>query len=90
MQATCAIFAAYVALYKPCTELPILMILTDSAFPMPGGCVCSRPTCTWMSWLTTEIGVPILLRTGPHARDFNVDDVSAKPSISISAFWSLV
>ena len=58
------------------------MILADSVLSTPGECVHSRPFCSSISRLTAEIGIPIVLRTSPHTRDPNLDDVSVKFFIS--------
>jgi len=38
----------------------------------------SGPPCLLTSWLTAEIGISIVLRTGSHTRDSNVNNVSAE------------
>jgi len=62
-------------------------ILSGSVSPIAGGCVNFRPCPSVMLRLTLGTGIPILLRTGSHTGDPNLNNVS--PQLFTSSVQSI-
>ena len=89
MQSTCAIFSTYVAFHKPRTGLSTN--LRQLSQIRSSECLGSERFLDLLDLgakANTKVGISILLRTGPNARNLDLDDVSAKYSPRICGLRS--